>query len=68
MREWIKMSEYQDMEATSSDKYIKNTFTCVTVFTEYLLNGDRRPQTSERAIQFPHNLVGQKKKERKKME
>ena len=33
---------------------------------EYLLNADRRPQTSERTRKSPHNLVEQKKKEKQK--
>lgn len=34
----IKMVESKRMELTSSHKYIKNTFTCGTTLTEYLLN------------------------------
>ena len=35
-------------------KYIKNTSTCGTTHTEYLLNAGRRPQTSQKARNSPH--------------
>ena len=45
-------------------KYIKNTSTCGTTPTEHLLNPGRRPQTSQKARNSTHTLVGQKKKEK----
>ena len=47
-------------------KYIRNTSTCGTTPTEYLLNAGRRPQTSQKARKSPRTWVGQKKKERQK--
>ena len=56
------------MKLTSSHKYIKNTSTCWTVLTEYLLNAGGSPQTSERTRKSPHkhNRVEQKTKESEK--
>lgn len=54
------------MKLTSSHKYIKNTSTCWTVLTEYLLNAGGRPQTSERKSPHKHNRVDQKTKESEK--
>ena len=45
-------------------KYIRNTSTCGTTPTEYLLNAGRRPQTSQKARNSPHTWAGQKKKEK----
>ena len=45
-------------------KYIKNTSTCGTTPTEYLLNTGRRPQTSQKARNSPHTWVGQNIKEK----
>ena len=45
-------------------KYIKNTSTCGTTPTEYLLNTGRRPQTSQKARKSPCAWVEQKKKEK----
>ena len=47
-------------------KYIRNASTCGTTPTEHLLNAGRRPQTSKKARESPHNWVGQKKKKRDK--
>ena len=35
------MAEEKDVEFISSHKYMKNTSTCGTIFTEYLLNAGR---------------------------
>ena len=43
------MVEWKDMELTSSNKYIKNTSTRVTILIEYPLNADRRSHTIEAA-------------------
>ena len=45
-------------------KYIKNTSTCGTTPTEHLLNAGRRPQTSQKARNFPQTWVGQRKKQK----
>ena len=45
-------------------KYIRNTSTCGITPTEHLLNAGRRPQTSQKARNFPRTRVGQKKKEK----
>ena len=43
-------------------KYIRNTSTCGTTLTGHLLNGGRRPQTSQKAGNSPRTWIGQKKK------
>ena len=45
-------------------KYNKNTSTCEATPTEHLLNAGRRPLTSPKARNSPHNWVGQRKKEK----
>ena len=45
-------------------KYIRNTSTCGTTPTEHLLNGGRRPETSQKARNSPCTCVEQKKKEK----
>ena len=54
------------MKLTASHKYIKNTSTCGTVLTEYLLNAGRRRWTTKRARKSLCNQVGQKEKEKNK--
>ena len=49
------------MKLTFAHKYIRNTSTCGTILTEYLMNTGRRPQTAERARKSPGNQVGKKK-------
>lgn len=57
------------MKLTSSHKYVKNTSTCGTILSEYLLNTGRRLHTSERTRKSPHkhNRVEQKTKVRKEL-
>ena len=57
------MVEEKDMELTFSHKNINHTSTSGLIYTEHLLNAERRPQTLERARKSPHNWVGQKEKE-----
>ena len=45
-------------------RYIRNTSTCRTTPTEHLLNAGRRPQTSQKARNYPRTQVGQNKKEK----
>lgn len=59
------MAEKQDLELISFHRYIKNTYTNGTIYTEHLLNIDKRPQLSKRARKAQHNKVGQKNKETK---
>ena len=47
-------------------KYFRNTSTCGKTPTEHLPNAGRRPQTSQKARNYPHTWVGQKKKQRQK--
>ena len=56
------MAEEQDLELTSSHKYIQTMSRCGTILTEHLLNVGRGPQTSEMARKSPHDWVGQMKK------
>ena len=53
----IKMAEQKDMVVTSSHKYMKNTLTCGTILTEYLLNVGGRSHTTK-TTPSPHNQVG----------
>ena len=46
--DWVKIVEQEDMELTITYRHIKNTSTCGIIFTAYLLNTARRPQTLER--------------------
>ena len=62
------MAEQQDVTLPFSHKYIKNTSTCGTILTEYLLNTARTPQTAERARKSPCNQVGKKKKKKARKE
>ena len=48
-------------------KYIRNTSTCGTTPTEHLLNAGRRPQTPQKARNYPRTWVGQKKKQRQRI-
>ena len=50
----------------SPHKYIKNPSECGTTLTECFLNSGRRPQTSEKANQWPQNEAQQKKEIKKK--
>ena len=59
------MMTEEDTELTSSHKYIKNTFSPNTVFTEYLLNSGRRSQTPKSA-RSPSNWIGEKRIKKKK--
>ena len=45
-------------------KYIRNTSTCGTTPTEHLLNAGKRPQTSQRARNYP-TYLGRPKEKRK---
>ena len=45
-------------------KYIRNTSTRGTAPIEHPLNTGRRPQTSQKARNYPRTWVGQKKKEK----
>ena len=59
-REKNKMTEWQDVEFTSSHRGIKNTSTNRTVLTEHLLNAGRGPWTPKR--------TGKDKREKRKEE
>ena len=48
----------------STHKCIRNASICGTTPTEHLLNGGRRPQTSQKARNSPRTWVGQRKKEK----
>lgn len=60
------MVEYYNVKLTSSHKYVKSTITCGMILQEYLLNTDKRSQTSKRARKSSYNWVGQNKKGRKR--
>ena len=49
----VKMVEQDDVEFVSPRKYVKNTSTNETVFTEHLLNISRRLWTPERIRSIP---------------
>ena len=56
------MAEEKDVEFISSHKYMKNTSTCGTIFTEYLLNAGRDliiPKLQEK--KSPHNQEDKRK-------
>ena len=52
------------MEFTFTSKNIENTSTSGTIHPEQLLSTDRRPQTSKKTSNPPHNWVAQKEKEK----